>query len=589
MTQQTRRAVALAGSLVLLALVRAVLLSASSAAPPAQAAEVQLPAGFNLSVYAEGVQDARFLTYSPAGDLYVGQLLGSNSAITILPDRNHDGRADRAVRVATDLNSPNNVSFRPVGFGTVFAAGAFDRVRVYTDTRGDLSFADSATIITGLSNVTSGRHKTKTVSYGPDGMLYLAKGSATDDTPSAESIVGVWRYGADGSGGQKIAANLRNTVGLGWDAVGGGFWGADNGSDDLGADIPHDELNLLTGGDYGWPYCYDNGIHSPKADAYDCSQTRRPTVLLGPHAGALGMAFYTGGSFPARYWGGLFVAYHSVQYPAQRGIWFIPFSDGKPSGPPELFLQRTAGGKINRFLGLAVNPYDGSLLVSDDQEGRIYQVRYTGAAAPVPPAAPAVAGGTGKPAQQPIAALPGPARRFTETGYTLNGPFLQYWFWNGGLARFGYPISPPLSEQLADGQTYMVQYTERARFEYHAANRGSAYEVLLGRLGADLVTARSEAPFQAAAATPGATFVAATGHNLSGPIGGYWAQNGGLPVFGYPLSEAFMERSATDGQTYQVQYFERARLEYHPEHAGTAAEIQLGLLGVQAQHARYGR
>ena len=157
------------------------------------------------------------------------------------------------------------------------------------------------------------------------------------------------------------------------------------------------------------------------------------------------------------------------------------------------------------------------------------------------------------------------------------------------MARFGYPISPPLTEQLADGQRYTVQYTQRARLEYHPANRGGAYEVLLGRLGADLVTGRSEAPFQTATAVPGATFVAATGHNLSGPIGAYWAQNGGLPVFGYPLSEAFMERSATDGQTYQVQYFERARLEYHPEHAGTADAIQLGLLGVQAQQTRYGR
>ena len=588
MNKSVQRLITFVGILFLA--IMAGLPSASRAAPPAQAAGVQLPASFSLSVYATGVQDARFLTYSPAGDLYVGQLLGSNSAITILPDRNHDRQADRAIRVATDLNSPNNVSFRPAGFGTVFAVGAFDRVRVYTDTRGDLSFADSATLVSGLSNVTSGRHKSKTVSYGPDGLLYLSKGSAADDPPSAESIVGVWRYNADGSGGQKIAANLRNSVGLAWDAVGGGFWGADNGSDDLGADIPHDELNLLTGGgDYGWPYCYDKGIPSPKAVAYDCSKTRNPTTLLGPHAGALGMAFYTGGSFPARYWGGLFVAYHSVQYPAQRGIWFVPFSNGQPSGPPELFLQRTAAGKTNRFLGLAVNPYDGSLLVSDDQEGRIYQVRYTG---PAPSGASAVAAPpavAGKAAQQPAADLPGAVRRFPETGYTLAGPFLQYWFWNGGLARFGYPISPPLTERLADGQTYTVQYTQRARLEYHPANRGGAYEVLLGRLGADLVTGRNEAPFQAATAAPGATFVAATGHNLSGPIGAYWAQNGGLPVFGYPLSEAFMERSATDSQTYQVQYFERARLEYHPEHAGTAEAIQLGLLGVQAQRDRYGR
>src|SRR5689334_18115691 len=94
--------------------------------------DITVPRGFTLRQFAGGVQDARFLTYSPAGDLYVGQLLGSNSAITILPDRNHDGAPDRALRVATDLDSPNNVSFQP-GAGAVFAAGAFDRVRVYSD------------------------------------------------------------------------------------------------------------------------------------------------------------------------------------------------------------------------------------------------------------------------------------------------------------------------------------------------------------------------------------------------------------------------------------------------------------------------
>jgi hypothetical protein len=301
------------------------------------------------------------------------------------------------------------------------------------------------------------------------------------------------------------------------------------------------------------------------------------------------MAFYTAGTFPARYWGGLFVAYHSVQFPAQRGIWFIPYTNGRPSGPPEMFLQRTGGGKTNRFLGLAVNPYDGSLMVSDDQDGRIYQVRYSGTA-PVPP--------TPEPVPQPrpgvaapgaANALPGPARYFPETNFRLTGAFLQYWFWNGGLARYGFPISAPFLEQQADGKPYLVQYTERARLEYHPENRGGAYEVLLGRLGADLVAGRSDASFQPAAPAAGATFLAATRHNLSGPIGNYWAQAGGLPIFGYPLSEAFTETSPTDGKPYLVQYFERARLEYHPEHAGTAAEIQLGLLGVQAYQARYGR
>src|SRR5690348_9840909 len=116
---------------------------AGAAAPAAASAQtdgqISLPPGFELHVFADNVQDARFLSYSPQGDLYIGQLLGSNSAVTILPDRDHTGQADRAIRVATDLNSPNNVAFRAPSFGTVFVAGALDQAKVYTDTGGDLS------------------------------------------------------------------------------------------------------------------------------------------------------------------------------------------------------------------------------------------------------------------------------------------------------------------------------------------------------------------------------------------------------------------------------------------------------------------
>ena len=351
--------------------------------------DLTLPPGFELRVFASNVDVARFLTYSPAGDLYVGQLLGHQGALTILPDRNHDGVADRAIQIGTDLYSPNNVTFRPIGFGTVFAVGAMDRVKVYTDTNGDLSFAQSAVLVDNLPS--DGRHRTKTVAYGPDGLLYVSVGSFDDDPPGADARAGIWRYNADGSGQHKLAGGLRNTVGFAWDPVGGGMWGADNGSDDLGRDEPHDELNLLVdGGNYGWPNCIDQGVHNDKTNPVDCSKTLAPTTLFDPHGAPLGIAFYSGASFPQQYWGGLFAADHSIQYTEQRGVYFVPFKNGSPSGPPQLFLQQSqSSGTTNRFLGLAVNPYDGSLMVSDDREGRIYQVRYTGRAAhPDPRAAP---------------------------------------------------------------------------------------------------------------------------------------------------------------------------------------------------------
>jgi hypothetical protein len=176
---------------------------------------------------------------------------------------------------------------------------------------------------------------------------------------------------------------------------------------------------------------------------------------------------------------------------------------------------------------------------------------------------------------------------YAQTGHCLRGIFWRYWDTQGGVAQVGFPISPELIE---DGRT--VQYTERARLEWHAENRGTAYEVLLGRLGATMAGARiaqGERPFQRVgrSADSSMKYFPETGHTLAAPLRPYWEGKGGLSVFGYPLSEAFQERSATDGKTYLVQYFERNRLEYHAEYKGTPNEVLLGLLGVQEYKRRY--
>ena len=176
------------------------------------------------------------------------------------------------------------------------------------------------------------------------------------------------------------------------------------------------------------------------------------------------------------------------------------------------------------------------------------------------------------------------------TGYTLRGPFLDFWNKHGGLRQFGLPITRELIEKLDDGKEYVIQYTERARFEYHPEN-DAANQVQLGLLGDKLAEGRqNERPFQRALATdnPLATYFPLTGHNMAGSIGDYWKHYGGLPVFGYPISEQFAEQSPTDGKTYMVQYFERNRLEYHPENADPQYKVLLGLLGTQQYQRVYG-
>jgi hypothetical protein len=165
---------------------------------------------------------------------------------------------------------------------------------------------------------------------------------------------------------------------------------------------------------------------------------------------------------------------------------------------------------------------------------------------------------------------------FAETGHTLRGNTLRYWNKFGGLAQFGYPLTEEFVETSeSDGKEYTVQYFERARFELHPENAGTDYEVLLGLLGR-----LYHAVDKPATALKDQRYFPETGHNLGGVFRNYWEQYGGLFIYGVPLTEEFKEKSRIDGKEYTVQYFERARFEYHPENTGKS-QVLLGLLGRQ--------
>jgi len=172
---------------------------------------------------------------------------------------------------------------------------------------------------------------------------------------------------------------------------------------------------------------------------------------------------------------------------------------------------------------------------------------------------------------------------FDVTGHNVPRVFYTFWQANGGLERFGYPLTEPFVEVSAtDGQQYLVQYFERARFEHHPENAGTPFEVLLGLLGVERTRGReNEPPFRPVERpnNPSIDYFVETRHTLGPPFQEYWWSRGGAAVFGYPISEPFEEISKTDGKRYLVQYFERNRMEYHPELAGTEFEILLGHLG----------
>lgn len=166
-------------------------------------------------------------------------------------------------------------------------------------------------------------------------------------------------------------------------------------------------------------------------------------------------------------------------------------------------------------------------------------------------------------------------RCFPETGYCISGVIRSYWERNGGLAVFGFPTSP-LQTETVENWTGPVQWFERDRLEDHS-NQGLG--VLAGRLGADLLEAEGRA-WSYGSQTPqaGCRYFEQTGYNLCGRFLQYWEQNGGLERFGYPITEAKLDSLNPTMGELELQYFERRRMELHPENQAPY-DVLLGLLG----------
>ncbi len=173
-------------------------------------------------------------------------------------------------------------------------------------------------------------------------------------------------------------------------------------------------------------------------------------------------------------------------------------------------------------------------------------------------------------------------RYFSETGQTLSGRFLRAWNARGGLRILGLPLTRPYPREQEDGSWLLVQDFERARLEYHPRNVGGWSEVLGTLAGTDITIDRLDEPafmpLSRCVSTTNSNCYVETRHTLSNGFLTFWEQHGGVATFGYPISEEFDELNPDTGRIHTVQYFERARFEYHPEFVGTEFEVLLGLL-----------
>jgi glucose/arabinose dehydrogenase len=229
-------------------------------------------------------------------------------------------------------------------------------------------------------------HGWKFIRFGPDGWLYVPVGAPCNICEKDDPYSSITRLKPDGSSMECFARGVRNSVGFDWDPKTKELWFTDNGRDNLGDDVPGDELNHApkAGMHFGYPYCHQGDLADPEfGTKKPCSQFTPPAKTFGAHVASLGMRFYNGSMFPPEYRDRIFIAEH--------GSW----NRSKKSGY-RVMLAKVEGGKIvehkvfaEGFLDVAsdsawgrpvdvlVMP-DGALLVSDDHANAIYRISYKG-------------------------------------------------------------------------------------------------------------------------------------------------------------------------------------------------------------------
>lgn len=368
-------------------------------APPADAT-FNVPEGFEVNVFAEGLERPRWLALTPEGDVLVTET--RENRIRRLVDSNKDGVAEEKETFATTQNGLD------IPFGMAFAGGFFflgntDEVLRFPYEAGQAALTGGGERIATLPGGGYNQHWTRNVVVSPENSggsvggdrLYVSIGSQSNASEEPLPRASVQTMALDGSDMRTFASGLRNPVGLDFHPTTGELYATVNERDGLGDDLVPDYFTQVQeGAFYGWPYTYltpqnldprqvVNGVSKAPDLA---AQTKTPDVLFQSHSAALGLQFYDGETFPERYQNGAFAAF--------RGSWnrsegtgykvvYIPFDEaGQPAGGYEEFLtgfliDPSGPTTWGRPVGLLVMP-DGSLLVTDEANNRIYRVQYVG-------------------------------------------------------------------------------------------------------------------------------------------------------------------------------------------------------------------
>ncbi len=373
------------------------------------------PAGFTVSKFADDFHNPRWIYVAHNGDIFISeagtipedneenetddtphktkkgesQNFGSANRIILFRDVNNNGKYEGKYTYMTGLRQPLGMLVIGDHFYVANTDGlmrySYDPQATFNNMAGEKLVELPAG---GYNN-----HWTRNIIANPQkDKILISVGSASNNAEygmdEEHRRATILEVNLDGSGEQFYATGLRNPVGMDWEPVTGNLWTVVNERDELGDDlVPDYATHVQRGGFYGWPYAYFGPIEDPRMKGQRpdlVAKTIVPDVPLGSHTATLGMAFYKHNQFPQRYHNGMFVAQHgSWNRSTLSGykVMFVPFRNGKPSGPPEDFLtgflkDKEKGEVYGRPVCVTVIP-DGSLLVSDDAAKTIWRISAT--------------------------------------------------------------------------------------------------------------------------------------------------------------------------------------------------------------------
>ena len=336
----------------------------------------KLPPGFKVETWASGVLDARDLRLGDKGNVFVSTLFVGNK-VYVLPEKAVDGK--RVPKVIIDKTPyPTGIEFYK---GSLFFATNKKIVR-YDNVEDKLDNLGEPTAVLTDKLPGGDDHSWKYLRVH-DNKLYYNIGAPCNICDPGE-FAKIYRMNLDGSSNETVAAGVRNTVGYDFDPKGGDLWFTNNGRDWFSEELPNDTLNHVKqpGKEhYGFPFCHQGDIPDPEFGwGKSCDDYTKPVAFTGPHAGTLGLKFYTGKMFPAKYQGAMFIARHGPWNRTKKyADVMVAFPDGKGGAKLEPFM--TGFVENNGYLGRPVDflvMKDGSLLVSDDHAGAIYRISYAG-------------------------------------------------------------------------------------------------------------------------------------------------------------------------------------------------------------------